>query len=168
MSIFSQFRGITLQDLTPAQIESVLNNITISPANKNALFEAAALSAALQARNNVSAGIVQGQGGVSVLSLSDATPVVQVVTPGQAWTIIGVSVVNADPTNATTVTLTLSDGSNASQFFSESVAASTTTSVKVGNELNNVVVSPQLQINAVQGGESTSVLVNVAYQVKQV
>ena len=167
MGIYDRFTGVKLSELTQSQIESVANDVTISSMTSYDLAFIADIQNALVARQGGNA-IIQGLGGVSVLPLVDASAVNQTVTANQAWKINSISVTNAD-INAAVVQLQLTDGTNGSLFFSESVAAASTSIVKMGNEINGeLIVSPQQYIQADQDGNSNGVVVGIAYQVKQV
>ena len=169
MGIYDRFTGVKLSELTQSQIESVANDVTISSMTSYDLAFIADIQNALVARQGGNA-IIQGLGGVSVLALDDQTTSLnQTVTANQAWKINSISITNADGVNAAVVQLQLTDGTNGSLFFSESVAPASTSIVKMGNEINGeLIVSPQQYIQADQDGNSNGVVVGIAYQVKQV
>lgn len=166
--LIERFTGVNLNNLTQTQIESVGSTASISPNTRNDLEDLLLIESSLLARQGGNA-VIMGLGGVSTLSLVDASPITQTVTANQAWQIQNITVVNTDGVNAAQVTLQLNDGTNGAVFFQESVAGGATTIVKVGNMFAGAcIVSPQLQIIADQDGNSTGVTVAISYQVRQV
>ena len=165
MGIFDRFTGVKVSNLRQTDIESALNDISIS--SKYDVEESMYISGLLAARQGV-APAIKGLGGISVSTLPDPTPVVVQIPENQIWEVVGVNATNDDSVNAVDVTVTLNDGSNTLNIITTNVAASATVMLDLGKLIPPLILSEDLEIQFSQAGDASSVTTRMAYQVRSV
>ena len=169
MGLIDRFTGIKLGDLTPSQLESVANELVLSASSVGSLTELAMLSMALHSRSDVSSGIVQGLGGLSVKNLTDDTASAYTIPANQAWQLIGIEYFNTDAINISTVEVYLTDGTNRFYLFNAAVTPLAKESVDLSLVVAMpIILSPELYLEVKQDGVSSQVDITLAYQVKQI
>ena len=169
MSLIDRFTGITLGDLTPSDVESIANNLVLSPSSLNSLNELRIISDAIHGRSDVTSGIVQGLGGIALKTLTDDNAYTFEVPANQAWTLIGVQYENTDGGNIALVSIYLTDGTSRYTCFSENVAPLLKATVDFSSvACMPITLSPQLEIEVAQSGESSGINIQMVYQVKQI
>ena len=168
MGLIDRFTGIKLGDLTPSQLESVANEVVLSPSSMGSLGEIVQLSSAIHAKSDVSGGIVQGLGGLSVKNLTDDTASAYTIPANQAWQLIGIEYFNTDAINISTVEVYLTDGTNRFYLFNAAVAPLLRQPVDLSLVGMPIILSPELYLEVKQDGVSSQVTMTMAYQVKQI
>lgn len=165
MGIFDRFIGVKVANLKQTDIESTLNNFSIS--SKHDIEESMYISGLLAARQGV-APAIKGLGGISVSTLPDPTPVVVQIPENQIWEVVGVNATNDDSINPVDVTITLNDGSNTLDIVTTNVASSATVMLDLGKLIPPLILSEDLEIQFSQSGDASSVTARMAYQVRSV
>ena len=168
MGILDQLTGTSLNDLTQAQIATILDNVTISPTTRADLSDAALVLNAFQARQGtIEVDANAGQIAVNTLTPATSTQVFQ-PSAGQVFQIIGMEIENTDAVNAATVTINFFDGTNTVLIHTESLGALGKKTIDFGSKsAQPIYITNSLYIQTVQSGEATDIEVSMANQIIQ-
>ena len=154
MGILDQLTGTSLNDLTQAQIATILDNVTISPTTRADLSDAALVLNAFQARQGtIEVDANAGQIAVNTLTPATSTQVFQ-PSAGQVFQIIGMEIENTDAVNAATVTINFFDGTNTVLIHTESLGALGKKTIDFGSKsAQPIYITNSLYIQTVQSGK---------------
>lgn len=166
--VLDRFTGVTVANLTQANLESVVNSLSIASNERANIADAILLHQLLNARAGNPPAII-GLGGISTTTLGDPTPQILTVTANQAWDLLAITATNDDAINAVDFTLTLNDGSTTMDLVTQNIAASGSVTIDLSKYIAfPTIVTPDLQLQYSQAGDSSGVTVKTAYQVRSV